>query len=390
MAALRTVSGRVAARWRVHRPSHVRLALGLPAVSVLLHMAALGGLRWTWPEPPVLPGVVPRSAMQVRSVPAAPPPAPPTLDRVAVVPAALAPVAPSKSAGPSAARTGNPVAALRVPGREARATAAAAASQSSLSALASSSYSSSTSSSSSAEAEAGAEVAAADRQDGNPPVEATGVPVYPTLVPPSARLRYRAQRGASAGTAELRWQVVDGGAYEADLELRIDGQVVGRQASRGSFDAAGIAPRRFTERRARGALQAANFERDAGEIVFSGPSHRPALWAGAQDRLSWLLQLAAVAAAAPQRAGAGGDVRVFVVGARGEARVWSFRFEPAEAQSAEPATMSSRSQKWVREPDGPYDTRIEVWLDPLRHYLPVRMRTLSAAGSPVLELLLDE
>jgi hypothetical protein len=373
----------------------VRLACGLVAVSVLLHLAALGGLRWTWPDPPALPSAVLRSAMQVRSVPAALAPAQPASDRVAVpdpAPVPVVPVVPSRSAARHLQGVGEPVTPRSATQPTARATASVTSSSSTATTSTASPTSSSSASfpvSSSSAGEAHAEASMADRHDPDPPVDASGVPIYPTLVPPSASLRYRAQRGASLGTAELRWQVVDGGAYEADLELRIDGRVVGRQASRGSFDGAGVAPRRFTERRARGALQAANFERDAGEIVFSGPAQRPALFAGAQDRLSWLLQLAAVAAATPQRAVAGGEVRVFVVGARGEARIWSFRFEPAEAPSAEPAAMPT-TQKWVREPDGPYDTRIEVWLDPLRHYLPVRLRTLSAAGLPVLELRLDE
>ncbi len=45
---------------------------------------------------------------------------------------------------------------------------------------------------------------------------------------------------------------------------------------------------------------------------------------GTQDRLSWMLQLAAIVEAAPERHGPGARVSMFVVGARGDADVWTF------------------------------------------------------------------
>ena len=216
--------------------------------------------------------------------------------------------------------------------------------------------------------------------------------VYRTAVAPSVQLRYRVERGDLVGSAELSWQVQDG-TYEARLDIVYEGSqrmALRRvsQVSLGRIDAAGIAPQRHTARRPRAGMQAVNFEREAGAVSFSGPSWRLALAEGAQDGLSWMLQLAAVAEAEPERATAGGEIVLTVVGIRGEARPWRFRFEPtASGQEGASAVVSD---KWVREPSEPYDARLEVWLDPARHHLPLRLRSAAAASNRVLEMVLVE
>ena len=224
------------------------------------------------------------------------------------------------------------------------------------------------------------------------PAAELAAPLYRTAVPPSAQLRFRVERANRVGSAELNWQVLDD-AYEARLDIVYEGsQRLGlrrvSQVSRGRIDAAGVAPQRHTERRPRAGMLAVNFERDAGEVSFSGPSWRLALAAGAQDGLSWMLQLAAVAQAEPERASAGGEIVLTVVGVRGEARPWRFRFEAVEPlQIGEGIVAAS---KWVREPGEPYEARIEVWLDPARHHLPMRLRSGAAGTNGALEMVLVE
>lgn len=202
-------------------------------------------------------------------------------------------------------------------------------------------------------------------------------PLYRTAVAPSTQLRFRVERGDRIGSAELTWQVRDA-AYEARLDIVYEGaqrpalRSVTR-VSQGRIDGAGIAPERHTERRPRGGVQAVNFERDAGEVSFSGPSWRLALEPGTQDALSWMLQLAAVAQAEPERARSGGEIVLMVVGIRGEARPWRFRYEGAEPLQVGAAVVPA--DKWVRETTEPYEARIEVWLDPAHHHLPARLRS---------------
>ena len=215
-------------------------------------------------------------------------------------------------------------------------------------------------------------------------------PADRTEIAPSTVLRYRVERGARTGSAVLDWRVVDA-AYEARLEIVYDdsGRGALRQFSIGGFDAAGIAPLRYTDRRVRGGMQAANFVREAGAVTFSGPSTRLALAAGAQDRLSWILQLAAVARADPARAVAGGEIAFPVIGTRGDQRTWRFRFEAWETV-ADGAGAWIDAAKWIREPSEPYDTRVEVWLDPARHHLPARLRMGPPSGADGLVLSLAE
>jgi hypothetical protein len=156
----------------------------------------------------------------------------------------------------------------------------------------------------------------------------------------------------------------------------------------GSFDDAGIAPARYTDRRRDRGTQAANFRRELGKITYSGPAVEHPLPPGAQDRLSWMLQLSAIAAAEPALVGPGGRVSFLVVGARGDADVWTFFHAGVEALALPEG--STPTVRLLREPGRAFDTRAEVWLDPARHYLPVRARLANASDSDALQLVLRE
>jgi hypothetical protein len=218
--------------------------------------------------------------------------------------------------------------------------------------------------------------------DATPVVEPSlfELPVYATRLPPPGRWRYRMRRGNATGEAELHWALQDDAGYELRLEGRVDGVTQLEWASRGGIDAAGLAPLRFALRRRGRDAQAANFQREAGKITFSGPTHEVPLPAGAQDRLSWMVQLPAVVDAAPERFGSGALIELFVVGARGDAAVWTFVVQGRETV----AQMSAL--KVVREPRQLYDTRAEVWLDPGDHHLVLRAVLTQAGGRAVLEL----
>ncbi|NML13814.1 DUF3108 domain-containing protein [Azohydromonas sp. G-1-1-14] len=212
-------------------------------------------------------------------------------------------------------------------------------------------------------------------------------PVYATALPPPLLRRYRLERGLLWGTGELRWQP-GAGRYEASLSGEVAGINVLDWRSGGAIDAAGIAPERYVVRRRGRDPQAANFQREAGKITYSGPTTEFPLPAGTQDRLTVLLQIPAIVAADPQRFGvAGARIQVFVSGSRADADAWSFHVE-GEARVAGP-DGEVQALKISREPRKKYDTRVEFWLDPARHYLPVRARLSSAGGGDALELMLE-
>lgn len=220
----------------------------------------------------------------------------------------------------------------------------------------------------------------------SPPAADEVVPVYRTRVPPAATLRFRMQRGALSGTADLAWRPA-GSRYELQFGGKVAGLTILTQVSSGGIEANGLAPVRFTDQRLRHAPIAANFQREAGKISFSGPSDEFPLWPGVQDRLSWMIQLSAIVQADAKLMQPGAKVAMHVVGARADAGVWVFRCMARESVNAAGATV--QAVKFVREPRGPYDTAAEVWLDPQRHDLPVRAALRSGDGD-ALELVLQE
>ncbi len=209
-------------------------------------------------------------------------------------------------------------------------------------------------------------------------------PVYPTKVPASANLRFAARANGVATDAELRWRH-DGERYRLELHVAGANRPLVEQLSEGGFDAAGLAPERFVDRRRGRSVGAAHFRRDIGRIDFSGPSVDYPAWPGAQDRLAWLAQLVAVLAAAPQPPE---ELRFFVADARGVARAWIFRADGRERLDTAAGPVDAL--RLVREPPRANDLRITVWFDPAQRTWPLRLRWTVPISGYDLDLTLVE
>lgn len=321
----------------------------LIAAALLLHAVILGGASWVWPSnaPPPLPA----AAVQVRVVePVAPAPTP-----LVVMAAALPPAPVVAQAKPAP----KPLAVARV----------------------------------APAAEEPAVVAPLQLAQVAPPAAAAvpaddeAIPLYRTQLPSATALRYEVSRGGLRGIGELVWRP-QGEHYELTLDFRLGGLTILSQTSTGGFDAAGIAPLRFTDQRPRRGTSAANFQRTVDKITYSGSQSEFALKPGAQDRLSWMLQLAAIVSAAPQLATPGAKVVMQVTGARGDAGVWVFRCIGPESVDVRGGAIDAL--KFVREPREPYDTTVQVWLDPQRQHLPVRATQKSGGSDEGFDLRLLE
>jgi hypothetical protein len=213
-------------------------------------------------------------------------------------------------------------------------------------------------------------------------------PTYATRLPPAGAFAYELRQGGLVGRSELHWQPEAEGRWTARLHSEAFGRPLVQWDSRGGLDAAGLAPERFVEGRRGRDLRAANFQRAAGRITFSGPPVVHPLVPGAQDRLSWLVQLAGIVEAAPEAfAAPGAGIEVFVVGARGEGEVWRFTVQ-GRAPLDLPAGRVEAALHLVREAERPWDTRAEVWLDPARSHWPVRVRWSVAATDDTWEIQL--
>ena len=226
----------------------------------------------------------------------------------------------------------------------------------------------------------GAPGAAASTTAGEPP------PVYATLLPAPALLHYVVLHHGQPGQARLVWRP-DGPRYALTFDARLDRAGSGsggatpaliEQASQGGFDAAGLAPERFTDRRRGRGWRAANFQREVGRIRFSGPSVEYPAWPGTQDRLSWLVQLVAIRAAATLPLA---QITLWVVDAGGGAARWRFVDQGDEPVETPLGWVAARH--WQHQPDQadqparPDGQRVDVWLAPGLGHWPAQLRVTS-------------
>jgi hypothetical protein len=325
--------------------THLRAALLAVAVVLLLHAGLLG----LWPRTPG-PGsqAVKVSAMQVRQV---------MQNLAPVAPASTTPATLVNPATPAVAPVAAPVAANARPPRAERPSAPQEATVPEETAV-SAAVLPAASSAAEATVDPGGQV----------------VPVFATQLPPPATLHYSLRRGLVTASAILRWQL-DDGRYELALDTRaFNTQALG-WTSRGNIDAHGIAPERYVEGRRGREQRAVNIQRDIGQVTFSGPQQQYPVVPGMQDRASWMLQLGAIVAANPALAQVGGQVPMMVVSPRGDAEVWVFTVVEVTELTL-PGGVVSAALHLRREPRRPYDVQTDVWLDPARHHLPVRMRLM--------------
>jgi hypothetical protein len=229
-------------------------------------------------------------------------------------------------------------------------------------------------------------------------------PVYRTTPPAARTLVFDVFRGGATGLASLGWRLEEDGRYRLELQglaaprppEPVEGIGDGRRGvaalaphwrSEGRLDAAGLAPERFSVWRRGRERHAANFRRDAGLISFAGPSHAWPLLAGAQDRLSWMVQLTAVLQADPSLAQPGMTITMMVVGAHGEAGAWNFK-AAGESVFEGPEKEALPVSRFVRESRLAHDPRVEVWLAPALQHLPVRMVLSLPSGGESTEFRL--
>lgn len=232
---------------------------------------------------------------------------------------------------------------------------------------------------------AAASAPAAVAEPASPQVDARpAAPAAPTVhAPPPIRLDYKLHRGVIGGDARLEWRH-DGRRYTLDLEgqLPLIGTLM-HQHSEGGFDAAGLAPLRYTEKRLRRSERAVNFNRPAdgqpGRITFSATTGEAPLRAGAQDRVSWMVQLAARLAGTQTLPAAGSRIEMDVASAGGDVQDWHFVLQGRAADG---------SWHWRRDTGEPDATQAEVWTDPAAGHWPRRVRLTERQGEPI-ELVLQ-
>jgi hypothetical protein len=208
---------------------------------------------------------------------------------------------------------------------------------------------------------------------------------YRADLPPSANLSLDVDRVDADGTrwtgeAELGWKLGQGG-YHAKVEVgirllfaRVNLLVL---TSEGTTGEAGFAPALMTEKRRGRALTATHFNRDEGTITFSASQNKYPLAAGAQDKATVPLQLAAIARADPAQLKDGIDLQV---GEDRDATV--FHFVVLGEEDVETRLGRLRTLHLSRPPrPGSYNSRLDVWLAPEKGWLPVKIKNTEASGA---------
>lgn len=194
-------------------------------------------------------------------------------------------------------------------------------------------------------------------------------------LPASVHFKYKveANKFPYSFNAELWWQQ-DGSTYDARLALTAFG--LGRtQTSHGQIGAEGLAPLRFSDK-VRSEV-AAHFDRDKGRVTFSANTPDVPLQAGAQDRLSVLVQVGAMIAADPAHYPQGSTMAIQTIGPRA-ADTWIFTVGSHETLSLPGGQQATL--KLVRNPREEFDQKVELWLAPALGYLPARIRITESNG----------
>lgn len=208
---------------------------------------------------------------------------------------------------------------------------------------------------------------------------------YKASVPPSSRLTLELERTDAKGTlwhgvADLSWQL-NGSSYtmkfDAGISMLVTRVNLLALASEGDIGEAGFAPQLATEKRRGKSQTATHFNRGQGSITFSASQDSFPLVAGAQDKATLPLQLAAIARADPAQFDGGIEITV------GEERRASiYRFTVVGQEEIETGLGKLATWHLTRPPKpGSYNSRLDVWLAPGQGWYPVRIRSTEANGA---------
>lgn len=203
-------------------------------------------------------------------------------------------------------------------------------------------------------------------------------------LPRPLTLDYLASRGSAQGEAVLDWAPSPDGSYQLSLRLALVGRPASGWVSSGHTSPDGLAPDRMVEERRQRPVKAINFQRDKGLISFSSATTTVPLQPGGQDRISWLVQLCGLAQALDDKLNQGTELSLQVATVAGLAERWFFRVASAETLRLE-GQPEQAAWRLVREPQRPYDQRVEVWLARGNGLLPLQLRlTPVPTGEPLL------
>ena len=200
------------------------------------------------------------------------------------------------------------------------------------------------------------------------------------------QLRYRVHGFVKGmeyhASAQLQWSLADGryGAKQTISAFLLGSM---EQTSQGLWTAQGLQPEDFSDRRF-AKRRHVHFDWAQRQAQFDPIRPAAAIGAGAQDRLSVFLQLAAMLQSMPSLRAAGTRIDIPTLGSR-SLQMWTFVVEAmddVELPSGIQAALRLR-----RQPLAGDSAQAQLWLSPDLGFLPSRIRMQESNGD-VMELLL--
>ncbi|OOH87022.1 DUF3108 domain-containing protein [Comamonas kerstersii] len=175
--------------------------------------------------------------------------------------------------------------------------------------------------------------------------------------------------------AELEWQV-GGGQYQA--RQSISAFLLGsmEQHSTGLMSEQGLQPLDFSDRRFF-KTRFVHFDWAAGQALFTPERPAARIGTGAQDRLSVFMQLAAMLQAMPQLHQPGVRIETPVLGSR-SLQMWTFVVEGDELLELPAGAV--QTLRLHRQPKAGEAETAQLWVDPARGFVPVRIHMQEANG----------
>lgn len=216
-------------------------------------------------------------------------------------------------------------------------------------------------------------------------------PRYATAPPPSVMLKYDVQKvpregNPTYGRGTITWRT-DGTRYTIDGEAGVLFITALTFRSEGNFDAAGVAPERYHEKRWRKPETNTHFHRERNTISFSASTLSYPRRGGEQDRASIVWQLAAIGRGDGTAFAPDADIDVFVAGTR-NGEVWNIRVIGLEDIKVAGTTTSAWHVR--RAPRaGSYDQALDIWLAPQLDWYPVKLRYTERNGD-YLDMILSD
>ncbi|MES2038790.1 MAG: DUF3108 domain-containing protein [Pseudomonadota bacterium] len=214
-----------------------------------------------------------------------------------------------------------------------------------------------------------------------------GPQTYPVRTPQTGKISMRIvrtepNRSPVYGDGEINWEFKTGRykmSIDATLDLLLTSVNLYQMRSEGVIDVYGITPATSSEKRRNRSETATHFDHSNKSVSFSSSNKTAEIKDGVQDKASFIMQLAGIGYADPEKFQSGREIRLQVAEERD---VTTFVFVVTAFEEVD--TKAGKIMAWhvVRPPrPGSYNSKLEVWLAPDQNWYPIQIRNTESNGA---------